>query len=313
MSAALELAGVTKAFGAVSALRGIDMIVPSGVVFGLVGPNGAGKTTLFSVACSFLGADKGTVRVCGHDVRPGKPPPPRTVSILPQDAEFMPYISAVSQLRYYAELDGMTGPAARAEAERALALVALTADAGRDPATFSHGMRKRLGIAQAFLGSPRLIILDEPTAGLDPAAATEIRGLIRNSRADRTVIVSSHNLAEVEDLCGEVAILHLGKIVRQDKIESLVGDAAEVTFRLAAEPTEAVLAALRAIDWVSGAAWDGAAGRLRVRIDPKQKRSDEAGRDLVGVLVGKGITFLDMQIGQRLEDRFLEEIRRPHG
>jgi ABC-type multidrug transport system ATPase subunit len=306
----LELHGVTKTFGAVRALDGVDLVVPTGGIFGLVGPNGAGKTTLFSLVCGFLAADAGTVAVAGVPVHAGRPPAPGTMAILPQDARFLPHATVGAQLAYYAELQGFDRAAARREAARVLELVRLPDVAGRAADTLSHGMYKRVGIAQTFIGDPRLIILDEPTAGLDPHAAREIRGMLRAICADRSVVVSSHNLLEIEDLCREVAILHRGRVARQGRIEDLKGDASEVSFRMSERPADAVLAALGGFPYVTGVQWDAEASRVRVAIDPSQKAPAAAGGELVGALVGQGVRFLDMSVGSSLEDRFLEETRR---
>ncbi|MDP6946323.1 MAG: ABC transporter ATP-binding protein, partial [Myxococcota bacterium] len=217
-TALLEVRGLEKAYGSVRALRGLDLRVDAGRIFGIVGPNGAGKTTLFSVVCGFTAADAGEVRVAHKQVTPTTPPPRGTLSILPQDATLGSRPSIGAQLAYLARLGGMKAGQARAEAKRVLALVDLADVHDRRPHTMSHGMAKRVGIAQAFMGEPQLIILDEPTAGLDPHAAHDIRQLIRGIRGGRTVVVSSHNLGEVEDLCHEVAIVHEGRMVRQQTL-----------------------------------------------------------------------------------------------
>lgn len=305
----LELRGVTKSYGAVQALRGVDLSAPAGGIFGLVGPNGAGKTTLFSVLCGFLAPDSGTVEVDGRAVYGGKPPPPGTVAILPQDAKFLANSKVGESLSYYARLQGFDAKAAKAEAERVLSMVRLSEVFNRGAETLSHGMYKRVGIAQAFIGDPRLIILDEPTAGLDPQVAREIRGTLRTICENRTVIVSSHNLLEIEDLCRDVAILHKGRIVKQGNINDLKGGAGEVSFRLSERPPEAVVAAIQTVAYVTNVRWDLEAGRLRIVVDIKQKAADAAAGELVAVLVSNGLRFLDMNVGTSLEDRFIDETR----
>lgn len=303
----LEISGVSKAYKAVKALNGVDMRLDGPGIFGLVGPNGAGKTTLFSVICGFLAADTGTVKVAGQSVSPSHPPAPGVLSILPQDARFPTGTPVGQLLAYYATLGGMTRSQAKAEAKRVLALVGLSDVAGRAATTLSHGMYKRIGIAQAFIGDPRVVILDEPTAGLDPHAAREVRGVVRAICENRCVIVSSHNLLEIEDLCQHVTILHKGKVVRQGSLGELKGEGAEVSFRMAADPGAELAARLEALDYVTGVTWDAPAGRLRVAIDLKVKASDAASGELVQVLVGAGVKFMDMSVGASLEDRFMSE------
>lgn len=306
----LDVRGVTKLYGSLVALNQIDLQVRPGGIFGVVGSNGAGKTTLFSVVCGFIGRKAGRVEVCGYPVDTSSPPPPGLLGILPQDARLLPSRPVGAQLQYYGRLLGFGRKRARQETERVLDLVGL-GDAFRSkPKALSHGMYKRVGIAQAFLGDPKLIILDEPTAGLDPHAARDIRALLRAIRGDRTVLVSSHNLAEVEDLCHEVAIVHQGRVVRQDSIGHLIGHAAEVAFRFGRVPDDALLGKLRALDFLDDVRWDAGAERVRFYFDPDSIPSSEAARRLVNHLVDQGIPFLEMQLGKSLEDRFVEETAR---
>lgn len=306
----VQITGVHKAFGNTKALDGMDMTIPKGKIFGVVGPNGAGKTTLFSVMCGFLGADSGSVTIGGQDIRPSRPPKAGLVAILPQDARFIGGVKILSQMAYYARLSGFSKREAKKEAERVLALVKLSEKRKKAPEQLSHGMRKRVGIAQAFVGKPMLTILDEPTAGLDPHAARDIRALIRGCMdGERTVIVSSHNLLEIEDLCQEVAIIHEGRLVRQDRVTAVVGDAAEIAFKMAQPPEQKILDALTNLDFVTGVVWDNDVARLRIAFDATRTPPEAASRDLVGFLVEKQIAFLDMQLGKTLEDRFVEETR----
>jgi ABC-type multidrug transport system ATPase subunit len=300
----LDIKGVTKLYPGIRALDGVDLEVPADGVFGLVGPNGAGKTTLFSVICGFLNPDSGSVQIDGQSVKAGVPPPPRTVSILPQDARFLPYVPIGPQLRYYAELSGFSGREAVKEAQRVLELVDLANTYNRKAGTLSHGMYKRVGIAQAFIASPRLIILDEPTAGLDPGVAREIRATLRTIRSDQTVVVSSHNLLEIEDLCRNVAILHKGRIVEQGRIEDLKGVGNEISFRLPETPSTTVVQALNALDPVATAVWNVETGRLHITVngDPATVSGT-----LAAHLAQSGVAFLDMRVGKTLEDRFLAE------
>ncbi|MFN3197119.1 MAG: ABC transporter ATP-binding protein [Bradymonadia bacterium] len=303
----LQISGVHKAYKAVRALNGVDMTIGDQGIYGLVGPNGAGKTTLFSVICGFLGADSGTVTVAGQKVSPQQPPASGVLSILPQDARFPTGVPVGELLTHYARLQGMSKGKARVEAERVLALVNLSEVFKRSASTLSHGMYKRVGIAQAFIGNPKLVILDEPTAGLDPHAAREVRGMVRSICIDRCVIVSSHNLLEIEDLCQHVTILHKGQVVRQAEMGAIKGEGAEVSFRMSSEPDADVSARLASMPEVSGVEWDVNAGRLRVLINTKMTTPEEVSSTLVQVLVTSGVKFLDMSVGASLEDRFLRE------
>ena len=303
----LDVRGLKKSYGAVQAVRGLDLCVESGCIFGVVGPNGAGKTTLFSLICGFTHADAGEVRVTGQLVTPTSPPPLGTMSILPQDALLTARPSIGAQLTYLARLGGISAAKAESEARRVLALVDLADVFDRRPHTMSHGMSKRVGIAQAFMGEPKLIILDEPTAGLDPHAASDIRQLIRGIRGDRTIVVSSHNLTEVEDLCHEVAIVHEGRVVRQETLADVLGEAEQLIMRLSRPPQEALLSALREISGFSQVTFDAGADRLRVDFNSSEILPGPAAQRLVSALVEREVAFIELQVGKRLEDRFLEE------
>lgn len=307
--AALRVSGLSKSYGSLKALRGMNLEVQPGRIFGVVGPNGAGKTTLFSVVSGFLPADAGTVEIGGKLLRRGAPPPKGALSILPQDALFIADLNLGTQLVHYGELQGLGRAEAQIEAKRVLQIVGLSEVYDRKAKTLSHGMHKRVGIAQAFIGEPSVVILDEPTAGLDPHAAREVRALLRQIQGRRTVIVSSHNLGEVEDLCHEVAILDQGVLVRQDSITGVIGGEQLVVFRLRQPPIDVDLEGLRALPFVTGVIWSADDDRLRVGFNADVQPAGPAARDMVGALVEAGVGFVEMKIGKSLEDRFLEETR----
>ena len=306
--AAIELRGIAKRFGGIHALRGVDLDVPRGCIFGLIGPNGAGKTTLFSVLCGYVRPDAGTVRILGRPPHPA--PGAARLATYPQDAQLLPSLSVRNHLVYYARLDGFVGNSAIQEASRVLHLVGLPEAWSRMPRTLSHGMRKRVGICQAFLGRPDVVILDEPVAGLDPDAARAVRHAIRDVGRERTVLVSSHDLDEVQDLCSEVAVLREGSIVRRERTAALVTGRGRVTFKTGRCPEEPLLRELRALPWVRGVEWDEADARLRIDFDQQVKPTEDAARDLVQLLLARGVLFSEMQLGQRLDDVFREETRR---
>ena len=166
MNPVVETKDLGKAFGATVALKGVNLEIPPDQVIGLVGPNGAGKTTLFSIVSGFLKPGVGSVRVLGHS--PLSPELQGRVSILPQDASLRRGVSIIKQFEFFAKLQGLSPKEASAEAEKALGEVDLLEKADEGPDSLSHGMRKRASLAQSFIGNPELILLDEPTAGLDP-------------------------------------------------------------------------------------------------------------------------------------------------
>ncbi|MGB1698671.1 MAG: ATP-binding cassette domain-containing protein, partial [Nannocystaceae bacterium] len=224
---------------------------------------------------------------------------------------FLPTVNLGAQLEFYGRLQGFSAKEAAAERVRVLESVGLAEVARQKPGSLSHGMQKRVGIAQAFIGMPRLVILDEPTAGLDPNAARQVRGLIRELARASTVLVSSHNLSEMEDLCSEFAILHEGRIVRQDNLAGVIGGAALVIFRLGATPDDSLRAKLLALPCVTDLDWSLDSDRLRVHFDPKQLAPPKAAQAMLNVLVEAEVPFVEMQLGKSLEDRFIEETTGP--
>ena len=220
MTHVVSIKGLSKRFGQIQALNNVSFEVPSHSIFGLLGPNGAGKTTLFSIIADFLKADAGTVDVLGIDTQyiwrlRGR------LSILPQDAQFQRNVPILEQLVFFRLLAGRTKQQAREEVIHCLELVGLQSYAKKRVGSLSHGMVKRLGIAQAFLGHPEVILLDEPTSGLDPASARQTRDLVKQLQERATIIVSSHNLGEVQELCDHVAILNHGNLVLAGSVDEI--------------------------------------------------------------------------------------------
>ena len=211
---AVSISGLTKRFGRVTAVDDVSLDVPSGGVFGLLGPNGSGKTTLLSMVSGFIRPTDGTVTLFGHDGPAERAQVLDTVGALIERPIFWPYMSCRDNLKCLQGVYGSDGGGA--EIEDLLDTVNLGGEAARRKfRACSTGMKQRLGIAATLLGSPSLLILDEPTNGLDPVGIIEVRDLIRNLAAGgrRTVILASHLLNEVEQVCDQVAVLRRGKLL----------------------------------------------------------------------------------------------------
>ena len=211
---AVSVSGLTKRFGRVTAVDGVSLDIPSGGVFGLLGPNGSGKTTLLSMLAGFIHPTDGTVTLLGHDGPAGQALALPKVGALIERPIFWPYLSCRDNLKCLQGVYGSDG--GDAEVEDLLDAVNLGGDASRRKfRACSTGMKQRLGIAGTLLGDPSLLILDEPTNGLDPVGIVEVRDLIRSLAAGgrRTVILASHLLNEVEQVCDQVAVLRRGKLL----------------------------------------------------------------------------------------------------
>ncbi|WP_371378771.1 ABC transporter ATP-binding protein [Thalassotalea aquiviva] len=208
--ALIEVQGVDKYFADKQALDNVNFSLTSGSPIALVGPNGAGKTTLFSILCGYIKPTRGTVRLFGH--QPGHQTNLGKLAALPQDAQLDPRFSVGKQLAFYAQLQNFSRKQAHVESERVLSLVGLGDTFKEKPGALSHGMRKRLTIAQTLIGEPELIMLDEATSGLDPIHAREVRELVASLSENITFILSSHDLSELERVCERVLFLQHGKL-----------------------------------------------------------------------------------------------------
>ncbi len=204
----IECTHLSHNYSGKAALSNVSFEVSSGEPIGLVGPNGAGKTTLLSVLCGFLRPTSGSVTLFGH--KPGTSALSGKISALPQDARLDPTFTIGEQLSLYARLQGLTAKHAKNEAIRVLEAVMLKNSFHEKPDTLSHGMGKRIAIAQALIGSPELILLDEPTAGLDPANTRNIRSIISGLTNETTFIISSHDLNELGRLSQQILLLENG-------------------------------------------------------------------------------------------------------
>jgi len=220
---AIETRGLTKRFGHQAAVDGIDLAVPRGAVFGFLGPNGSGKTTTIRLMLGLAAATSGEVCVLGRDMpRHLRDVLPR-VGALVEGPAFYPFLSGAANLHRLDSADRNAPSTTRsARVEQALEQVGLTHAAGKKVHAYSLGMKQRLGIANALLAPRELLVLDEPTNGLDPQGTREVRGLVRSLAADgATVFVSSHLLAEVEQMCTHAAVMSAGALVAQGTLDEL--------------------------------------------------------------------------------------------
>lgn len=296
---AIELFGITKRFGPKVAVNGVSFAVPRGAVYGLIGPNGAGKTTTFSMMCGYLYPSEGTLKVM--DVDPATPGALKgKLGALPQDAVLPPGWEVGSLLMYWARLSALESP--EKEAREALDKVGLMEAWNVQTQALSHGMAKRTAMAQALMGQPPLVLLDEPTAGLDPRIAAQVRQVIRDMKGKQTVVVSSHNLQELEELCDGAAILDKGTLAQAGSMSELTGQGAE--FRVQIARGTVIPPELTAIPDVTDARMESEQV-LVVRFGG-QARPEEVISRVVGHLLQTGVLILGVSRGRRLEDRVLQ-------
>lgn len=223
MPPVLEVNAIRKRFGKTVALDGVDLRIDEGEVFGLLGPNGAGKTTLLSILCGLAEADSGDVKLFGQSFHRSNRDLRRLVGIGTQDLSIYPDLSARENLRFFGKLYGLGGSELASRVDELLAAVGLADRATDRAGTFSGGMKRRLNLAAAVVHRPRLLFLDEPTAGVDPQSRNHIfEHVKRLNAAGVTIIYTSHYMEEVERLCKRIAILDAGKLLACDTLPHLL-------------------------------------------------------------------------------------------
>src|SRR6266550_4074063 len=230
MEPVLVARNLIKVIGKRTIVDNVSFTINAGEVFGFLGPNGAGKTTTIRMLVGLIRPTRGSVEICGFDVRRNFEQAMRNIGCIVENPDLYRFMTGRENLEHFARM--LSVPAS--DIERVAGLVALSHRLEQRVGTYSLGMRQRLGIAQAMLGSPRLLILDEPANGLDPAGIRDIRELLRDLASDRqmAVFVSSHLLAEVELMCDRVAIIHKGQMLREGSVAELISSRREMEFRV---------------------------------------------------------------------------------
>lgn len=216
----LNITDLKKSFGDKTVLKGVNLSVPEHSVFGFAGKNGAGKTSTMKAVLGLLRADSGEIRVAGEKVSYGQTPSNRHIGYLPDVPEYYPFMSAAEYLSFCGEIAGMKKSEIRARSQELLTLVGLNGESHRIKG-FSRGMKQRLGIAQALLNRPKLLICDEPTSALDPVGRKEILDILFAIRDQTTVLFSTHILSDVERVCTDIAFLNDGIICLEGKLSDI--------------------------------------------------------------------------------------------
>jgi ABC-type multidrug transport system ATPase subunit len=304
MDYAIETTDLVKRYGKRRALDGLSLAVPRFAVLGLIGPNGAGKTTWMMSVAGFLRPASGTINLLG-----GGPFEPAVhcgrITILPQDSELPLESRPMELLVHYGLLQGLTQQESARSAAAMLAEVHLGDRLNSPIRTLSHGMRKRVMIAQCFIGFPEVVLLDEPLSGLDPREVAHMRSFLTRRRGRQTLVISSHNLHDIEVMCDHVAFVENGRTVRVATLEEVIGKASTLVYQLTAEPADFTVLASALPEAVL--TFDTATCSLICRYDPRKCGPEEInGRLLPALLPQCGITTVTC--GASLETEYLKSL-----
>ncbi len=303
----IEVENLTKRYGRHTAVDGISFRVEKGEILGFLGPNGAGKTTTMRILTCYLPPTEGTARVAGHDVFAAPLEVKRRVGYIPETPPLYPDMSVQDFLTFCAKIKGVPAGERKGKIDEAIEKSRVADVRGKLIGKLSKGYRQRVGLAQAILNNPEVLILDEPTAGLDPKQIIETRELIKSLGGSHTIILSTHILPEVSMTCGRVVIINKGRVVAEDTPENLthrLRGAGGLRLEIRGDES-AVLSALRAVPGVLQARGrSDNHGIVNVEVEAEAGRDVRA--DLAATLVGKGFGLLGLQqSGMSLEEIFL--------
>jgi ABC-2 type transport system ATP-binding protein len=302
----IEVAGLTKRYGDIHAVRGLTFSVGRGEIVGFLGPNGAGKTTTMRMLTTYLTPTSGRAAVGGHDVLDEPLEVRRKVGYLPENVPVYPEMRVREFLTYRAKLKDVPGSKRRAAVDHVVSRCGLLDYETRVLGQLSKGYRQRVGLADALVNDPDLLILDEPTAGLDPIQVREVRGLIRELGERHTLLLSTHILSEVEAVCGRVILIARGRIAIDDRLDHLrTGSAIVLQVR---GPEAAIRKALETVGGVKGVTVQGAddgASTFEVRTEGDADLREELAARVVRN--GWPLRMIDLRRSS-LEDRFVRAV-----
>ncbi len=316
----IEASGLTKRFGGVRALDKVSFEVRRGEVVGFLGPNGAGKSTTMRILTCFISPTTGSAKVSGHDVFDSPLEVRRAIGYLPQRAPLYTDMSVYDYLRFVAEIRGLDESAFKSRLKKVVEVCGLAQSLGKDIGTLSHGYRQRVGLGQALIHDPPILILDEPTSDLDPNEKAEVLRYIKQIGKDRTILLSTHNLAEVEEACARAIIVSKGRVVADGALDDIRGKTGRVRYVVAidekraeagnsAPSAEAARTALERID--------GARSVKELPTDESLHKFELIGpqnsdlrADIFRLVVAKGWTLLELRRDAQSLDAVFRDLTR---
>ena len=303
----IEVQGLTKRYGPVTAVNDISFRVEDGEILGFLGPNGAGKTTTMRIITGYMPPSEGKVVVAGYDVFDKPIEAKRRTGYLPETPPLYPEMTVREYLSFVARIKGVPRSEAKSRVDESMKKTRVADVADRHCAKLSKGYRQRVGLAQAILHNPEVLILDEPTAGLDPKQIIETRQLIRDLGGSHTIVLSTHILPEVSQTCQRVVIINKGRVVAIDTPDNLTARlrGSQTMYLQVAGPAADVQASLASVTGVTRVtAAEGREGLADVEVDSEQGR--DIRRELAATIVGRGWGLLELRpMRMSLEDIFL--------
>ncbi|MHB8128549.1 MAG: ABC transporter ATP-binding protein [Mobilitalea sp.] len=302
----LELNNVSKKFGSMEVIKGLSFAVPEHSVFGFIGKNGAGKTTTMKMILGFLQQDVGEIRVCGEKVAYGNTKTNKYIGYLPDVPEFYGYMKPKEYLQLCGEVSGLKKDIINAKSNELLSLVGLDG-VNRKIRGFSRGMKQRLGIAQALLNEPKLLICDEPTSALDPVGRKEILDILSVARERTTIVFSTHILSDVERICDGIGILDNGKLILQGTVAEIKNNCRKDIVQIeidSSDNIEGLATRLKTLPFVAATVISGN------KIDIQLTKANQFGSEILAFLAKENVPLLRYEIMEpSLENVFLEVVR----
>jgi ABC-2 type transport system ATP-binding protein len=310
-TALIQVDNVTKRFGQHLAVDGLSFTVNKGEILGFLGPNGAGKSTTMNIITGYLSATDGTVKLDGHDILEEPEAVKKQIGYMPEQPPLYVDMTVRDYLSFVADIKGVPRSRKRENMDKSMEMLAITDVQGRLIKNLSKGYKQRVGVAQALIGFPPVLILDEPTIGLDPQQIIETRNLVRELGKEHTIILSSHILPEVAAVCSRVLIINKGRIVASDTPDNLsrglVGDN-KLTLRVAG-PEKEVLSAVHSVQHVTKAKALGSHEPGTVDVLVEAKRENDIRKAVFQALSRADLPILSMRtMDLTLEDIFLNLI-----
>jgi ABC-2 type transport system ATP-binding protein len=295
----LEVRGLQKHYGATKALRGVDLDVHEGEIFGFLGANGAGKTTFTKCLTGIIQPTQGSIRIDGIDALANRTGSLQKIGIVPDEYQLYEHLTARQNVDYYASLYGLKGEEKQQRVQEVLEISGMADKADKKAKAFSHGMKQRTCIAQAILHNPRLIILDEPTNGLDPRGAFELRQLMKALAATgTTVFLNSHVMSEVEQVCDRIAVVRDGRIVATGTPQEIMALSGQLATRIRIlNPSKEITRAAEQITSVEAIGTN----QLQISCPP-----EEVGAVVAAIAKAGGLVHGVETVGSTLEEAFLQ-------